>query len=534
MKIAKKMITMILTIALVGSLITGCGNKKNDNESEDTNKQTDNGSNQATNDKKPIDIEFMLLNNKNNGGEEFIIRDIMKDKFNINIKFNCNTKDAHMEKLDLLIASNELPDIISPINSDKAKEVGPKGALIAFDEYFDKMPNVLKKIKEDPNIYASLIASDGHIYNLPRFSEKIQFKSVPMIRKDLVQEVNMEMPKNFDELHNVLKAIKEKHPDMVGMVNRNKMQFLWAYGVHYNTNQNTFYDETEDKWVYGPLNDGFKELVEDFSGFWNDGLMDQEFFTASRQQWEEKLLDETGVFTIDYASRARTETEAFKKLHPDNNNFQLSLMMPLTTEYYSTPRLNISERVGMWTSIGVGANTKNLDRILEMIDYMYAEDASTSLQWGKEGENYIVENDKKKYAANIKAPYNPEGTIDAENDLGLNHNRLMRIEKDDAFEEFIDGYTDVKDQYKEHVELFENNCRINLTFTEEELEEKAEIETNLLTYVEEGALKFITGETPMSEYDSFINFLEKNGSARLEELYAAAYDRYKEKVNSIK
>ncbi|GKX29772.1 sugar ABC transporter substrate-binding protein [Vallitalea longa] len=533
MKMIRKMITMILVVVIVGSLFVGCGKKgKSTNATADKGKQTQNTDEE--NGKQPIDIEFMLLNNKNNAGEDFIINNIMKDKFNINIKFNCNTKDAHMEKLQLLVASDKLPDIISPVPGDLGKEIGAKGALIALDEHFDAMPNFEKKVKQDPNIYASLLASDGHIYNLPRFSEKIQFKSVPIIRKDLVEEVNMEIPKDFDQLHTVLKAIKEKHPDMVGMVNRNKMNFLWAYGVHYNTNQSVFYDINKEKWTYGPLNEGFKELVEDFNGFWEDGLMDQEFFTASRQQWEEKLLDETGVFTIDYASRARTETEAYRKLHPDNQDFQLSAIMPLTTNYYEKPRLNIAETVGIWTSFGVGAHTKHLDRVLEMIDYMYSDEAATLIQWGEEGKHYIVDNDMKQYVKEIKAPYNPEGTIDGENDLGLNHNRLMRIEKDDGYEEFIDGYTDMLEKYKEEVEMFENNYRINLTFTEEELEEKAEIETNLLTYVEETSLKFITGETSMSDYDKFVEYLEGHGGNRLEEIYATAYDRYNEKVSNLK
>ena len=87
--------------------------------------------------------------------------------------------------------------------------------------------------------------------------------------------------------------------------------------------------------------------------------------------------------------------------------------------------------------------------------------------------------------------------------------------------------------YKEEAHLFENNYRINLTFTEEELEEKAFIETNIKTMVEEESLKFITGEKDMAEYEEFVADLKEGGAERLEEIYADAYARYKEQLNSI-
>ena len=46
----------------------------------------------------------------------------------------------------------------------------------------------------------------------------------------------------------------------------------------------------------------------------------------------------------------------------------------------------------MWTSFAIGANTMHLDRILEMIDYMYSDEATTLFQWGQEGIHYIIEN----------------------------------------------------------------------------------------------------------------------------------------------
>lgn len=525
----KKTAAILLTGAMLASAVTGCGSAPSSQDSTDGQK-TPAESGQAA---EPITIEFMLLNNKSGDGEDFVLKRIVKEKFNIDLNLVLNTKEGYEEKLNLLIASNELPDLIAPLSGEIGKDIGPKGALVAVDEYFDRMPNFQKKITEDKNVYASVLAADGHIYNMPRFSEQIQFKSVPLIRTDMVEAVGKEVPTNFKELIDVLEAIKEKYPDSIGMVNRGKMNCLWANGVHYGTSQTMFYDKNLDKWVYGPMNDGFKEMITDFHTMWEKGLMDKEFFTSSVQQWEEKLLSGQGVFTLDYATRAVTETEAYKKLHPEDTTFKFEPIMPLVSDYCQEPTLNISEQIGIWTSFGVSADSPYIDRILEMIDWMYTEEAAALVQWGYEGEHYTLEDNMRKYVPELKSAYNPDGTIEPEMDLGLNHNRIMRLEKADGFEPYVEGYSEMIDKYKNETNMFENNHRINLTFTDEETDEKGYIETNIRTYVEEEALKFITGEKDMSEYDSFITYLKENGAQSLEEIYAAAYSRYQEQIKSI-
>ena len=526
----RKMMAILLAGVIMTSTMAGCGGDKSE-KTEET--QTSQKSEKGENDREPITIEFMLLNNQSGDGEKFVLKDIVKEKFNIDLKLVLNTKEAYEEKLNLLIASNELPDLIAPLSGEIGKDIGPKGALVAIDEHLDEMPNFKKKVMEDKNVYASLLASDGHIYNMPRFSEQVTFKSVPLIRTDMLEAVNMEAPTNFKELITVLEAIKEKYPDSIGMINRGKMNCLWAYGIHYGTSQSMFYDKEKDKWVYGPLNEGFEEMITGFHTMWEKGLIDKEFFSSSTQQWEEKILSGQGVFTLDYATRSVTETEAYKKLHPEDTTFKFEPIMPLVSDYCQEPTLNIAEQIGIWTSFGVSADSPYVDRILEMIDWMYSEEAATLIQWGYEGEHYTIEDGMKKYVPELKAAYNPEGTIDPETELGLNHNRIMRLEMADGYEGYTEGYSEMIEKYKNETTLFENNHRINLTFTDEENDEKGYIETNIKTYVEEEALKFITGEKDMSEYKEFISYLKENGAERLEEIYEEAYSRYKKEIEKL-
>lgn len=519
----KKVIGLSMAAVMTAGVFAGCGN-----ENEDISADMDTST--------PISIDMMLLNNTSGDGSEFVFKELVKEKFNIDIKFSLNNNQSHFEKLNLLIASNELPDIISPLPAERAKLIGPKGALVALDEYFDYLPNFVKYLEEDETNKISAMADDGHIYSLPRFApDKKDYKWTPIIRQDYLDELNIPTPTTYKELFAALRKIKAAHPETVGIVNREKMTFLKAFGVGYNTSDTMFYNKLNDTFEFGPMNGGFKEMMTDFAQAWKDGILDKEFFTASEQQWQEKFLNGSGVFTLDWPKRAYTLKDSYSKLHPNDTKYNTTLIDPLISESYPYKRLNYSETLGLWTSWGISANTKHLGRILQMVDWAYSDEAQTEIQWGLEGKHYTIDEDGRyRYTPEMKASYNPEGTIDPMNTLGLNHNRIMRIEKDNGVIEVPDELNKIIQGYSENVEGYETDYKIALTFTEEQSDRIEEIRMVTDTLVNEGVVAFVTGERPMSEFDSFVEQVRSQGGAELEKIYADAYASYKEKMSNIK
>ena len=63
-----------------------------------------------------------------------------------------------------------------------------------------------------------------------------------------------------------------------------------------------------------------------------------------------------------------------------------------------------------------------------------------------------------------------------------------------------------------------------LTFSPEVADEVGSLTTDINTYAEEMCLRFITGATPLSEFESFTQEVEALGMPRLLELYQQAYD----------
>ena len=67
-----------------------------------------------------------------------------------------------------------------------------------------------------------------------------------------------------------------------------------------------------------------------------------------------------------------------------------------------------------------------------------------------------------------------------------------------------------------------------ILFTDEEFEEKIQLETQLNTFVDEEGVKMIHGKRSFDEWDDFVKKLEQMGAKRLEEIYKGALDRFVE------
>jgi putative aldouronate transport system substrate-binding protein len=66
----------------------------------------------------------------------------------------------------------------------------------------------------------------------------------------------------------------------------------------------------------------------------------------------------------------------------------------------------------------------------------------------------------------------------------------------------------------------------HLAFTPEEEEELAGIMTDINTYRDEMTLRFIVGDEPLGNFDTFVSTIEGMGLARATEIMNASLDRY--------
>lgn len=487
---------------------------------------------------KTLDISFMASCPSSVKDEDnVLLQELFKKHFNFEVDFEGNGTGSHLKKLDLLIATGELPDLVAMMLADDAKRLGPEGLLVPLSDYFDKMPNFKKKIIEDPSIYVNAMAGDGKIYNAQRFYTPSSM-TCPIMRIDLLNEVGLEPPKTYQELYHALKAIRSKHPELPGIMFMgavDPMNFLNQYGTSFNTARGMFYNSEIDRWEYGPSNKGYAALVTYFKKLWDEDLIDPEFFITTKKMYEEKIQNGQFMFTRSWANTARYE-EHYEDNYP-GEDVDYNMIEPLTSEVFGKRRLAINDgTAGTSWVINANISQEKIDRLIKVIDYMYTLEGNILARAGIEGIHHErTEDGLIKYLPPIKAPYNPpEADQHPKKVYGLNNPHFERIsikslglmyEERDEYDDFIEINNKCIEKYG-----YKTNKAIRLSFSEEQQEKMQQIEANLQTYVDEYTVRFITGNKPLSELPDFQKSLKNYGMEDLEKIYEEAYEVYKERL----
>ena len=135
----------------------------------------------------------------------------------VNLEFTVVNPDTESEKFNLMVASNDLSDIIS--NATTLYTNGGEAA-VADEILIDHLPylteeltpQICKLMEEYPDAVPEALTESGWLAGMPQLSMQTETTQTfgPMIRKDWLDELGLDVPETYDELHDVLVAFKEK------------------------------------------------------------------------------------------------------------------------------------------------------------------------------------------------------------------------------------------------------------------------------------------------------------------------------------
>ncbi|MGF9697353.1 extracellular solute-binding protein [Paenibacillus sp. MABNR03] len=192
-------------------------------------------------------------------------------------------------KLDLLLASGDLPEVVAYQNQIRptlitAIKNGAFWDLTPFLGDLSEYPNLKENLAPDALKYLSV---DGGIYAVPRSRSRVD--GGLKIREDWLKQLNLPIPKTFEEYRETLKKIVDSDmdgngkKDTVGLlfVNNPPAMFQAGFGAY-----NPTYDN--DGGLMSPgLTPQYVEMVEWFRGLYADGLLSKEYAVMKESQAEE-------------------------------------------------------------------------------------------------------------------------------------------------------------------------------------------------------------------------------------------------------
>ncbi len=464
----------------------------------------------------------------------------IREHFQIDFKLQPIPASDWETKLSTLFATNDLPDVIANASFNFLNQYAGEGMLVNTLDYADKLPNYMSLMyAEDRELETKKFLINDALYGFRRL-ESYRIPLAPMggIRRDLLQEVGRELPKSFDELYDTLLAIKEKHPEMTFFSSRNGTNYMlgqmaFAFGTGgfptFSTKRGMYYEPDYDRYVYGPTDERFVQLVEYLAKAYKDGLVDPDYATNDRTAlWQKITSGQVGYFCDNNSFLARVFNPAFADAGTD---WFMELIPPMTNNITEQRLLRYERDWDGFTVIN--KDCPHIDRLLEYFDWCYTEEGIMVTNFGIEGETYTI--DEKGNPVIVDSIMEqtkgaPDQYAAVQSILGVGTW---------SWTQYIDERTHLQTSPGYYLEMGETIVQPNTdsgvirflpnwpAFTEDELEQIVELELAITNVFDQEIDKFIMGTRPISEWPSFQDSLAAAGTGKLEEIFNAAYERLK-------
>lgn len=429
----------------------------------------------------------------------------------------------------LRCASGDLTDMVqngaSQYTGGGAKAIEDEVLLDLLPLIEEHTAHYYEIMNSDPNIYKNVVNDEGQVPALiGMYTDYYYTDQGFWIRQDILDKTGLSAPTTVAELDEVLAAFKSLGlTDGLVVLSQGNCNLLQvAYGAS---------DYMADGQVQpAALTDNYKDYLKKMREYYEAGYINVDFvtYTESDTKPPEDVIynDMGGIFNEDVASISGYLNNA------PTQGFDLQPLAQI--------RLNEGDKLNTGY-IGVKAadkyalsiSTQCSDPVLaiQYMDYLFSDEGYVLANYGIEGETYTVENGEYQFTDLILN--NPQG-FDWQLCQSLYINPGFPCLTDLGVQELT--YTDAqKAAVPTWVDGFDSNEQTMpnqnwLSYTTEESQRKADLQTDIETYQEEMRLKFITGQLDIdAEWDNYCSTLESMGIHEMEEITQAAVTRYLEK-----
>lgn len=391
----KKWIVLFLAVMVVISVLSACGSgnsKNNGNSAVGENGTVDDTSNE------PLTLTFFDKNTGDKFSNE-VAAEITK-RTGITVEIQQPTGNP-AEKLNLMLASDDLPDIILfERSSDLVNKYIESGAIVPLNDLIDKYgPDVTEMYGDVLN---KTRYKDGKNYYL---SNWYGFESEPVlgfnIRKDIMKELAPDkaeggVPFTQSEFKQLLQDFKAKYPSMDGKETIALSMDGENFGGSLGTFEGMFglmpFFEDDGQLKFDVKNPKYRDMILYMNDLYRSGLLDKEWAINKKQVWEQKLAAGTVLAaTGAYWEAGGANTILLKDRGEESQLFPYKVVAdgvdPAKTTYGGRSSLG-------WDAITITKKNKNPERTMQFMNFLASEEGQYLLMWGIEGKHWDMKDGK--------------------------------------------------------------------------------------------------------------------------------------------
>ncbi len=433
--------------------------------------------------------------------------------------------DNYSERMNVTLASGDLPDIMAYYTvSGIIDEYGPQGAFAVLD--LEKMPNYKLKLSEVENAIELIKSPDGNIYRALEFNYMGVQNAALFARIDMIQKANLELPKapySIDELYQLMLELKNAYPDTYPILQFAPGQHWGSWAPLFQTRSGIYFNQSSGQYLDGRLTENFKDLLRFLNNAYKDGILNPEFPTITRQQFDEYLLTDITLFNIGSAAVGDVFTPQGLVRNPDYLFDTIEPPQYMGGDFWQES----FHPLNMGAGYVVSNLSKNKDIAVRLLDWMYSEEGSIFNQWGKEGVTYEVVDGQMRLMDHIQTRVRAmEGIPDLKqlwHDYSIGRHGWYLERREDRHIEMDRGPLTRAgaDMYAKYQV---DPAPITPLMTEEQ-ERIGELGGPINTYLEEQLMRVILGDLAVDEWDNVIEKAKEMGSDEIVKIYQKAYER---------
>lgn len=556
MKNAKKLVALLLSLALVLSLGACGGNGESSTSSEASPSSTteESGAAAESGDEsqaetaetgefqlpivdEPTTLSYFVADDSNAAimttdwnDNEFYQE--MERRTGVHLEFEMVSSADYQTNFNLMIASGNLADMIYVGASYYAEGVDAAiddGYFLDLTDLVDEyMPNY-EKVRTSDVQYELLSTTDsgrlGAVYEL-RQSKQGPWLGL-WIRQDWLDDLGLDTPVTFDDYHEVLTAFKNEKGATAPLI----LNFSGSDGEFgtmsggLNVLNSWQLDET-GKVNFGPYMDAWKEYVTIMHQWYTEGLIDPDFMATDERTADmaKVVTGASGLFAALYTMPSVYEAAS------EDPNMNLAPVNPPVMNEGDEGHIRLRDSYTSGNT-AISADSENWEVALRWLDYLYTDEGALLANYGVEGDTFEFNEDGE--------PEFTDKILANENGWTMTQTVASYLCPSAGIANWSDWTRELagvpeKDQACYDVwSEFSDDWRLpsSVTLTQDESTERAALYADISTIVKEQTAQFISGALDIeSNWDAYISALEASGMERAIEITQAAYDRYLARV----
>lgn len=324
------------------------------------------------------------------------------------------------EVLESRLTDKVTPSLIFYGDPMWGHEMGRYGAFVNLYDYKDILPDFFARYEAyGDQIKKDYETAEGELYSAPVFINGNVSLCGWMYREDIFEELNLTAPTNWDEFIAVLDALKKAYPDSYPLTMRNMNGFMYSFvetsqqfGVDYDA-VTVQLDRETGTYYNCWTTDEARNMLKMWRFLITEGYMNVAALSNTTDTWVADMASGKSFITFDKAFQLDNIEKAGQEM---DTNFSLSWFTNIPMVESDLPYQCRATKDYMYTW-HVTTKCADVELALRYLNWMYSDEGSKVLSWGKQGESFDVDEDGDKYFLEgydktYQARYSESGYID--------------------------------------------------------------------------------------------------------------------------